>query len=66
MGPQEKEVTATGSKSEVTFETYCPHVYLNGKHIPQDTTVKYLGISRSQTDRENTHHYQTQTTRTTA
>ena len=22
----------------------CPTVYLNGKHIPQDTTVKYLGI----------------------
>jgi len=22
----------------------CPAVYLNGKHIPQDATVKYLGI----------------------
>jgi hypothetical protein len=41
-------IQANGTKStHVTFTLKrgeCPVVLLNGKHIPQDETVKYLGI----------------------
>jgi hypothetical protein len=41
-------IQANGTKStHVTFTLKredCPVVLLNGKHIPQDKTVKYLGI----------------------
>jgi hypothetical protein len=33
----------------------CPAVYLNGKHIPQDATLKYLGIHLDRTLTWKTH-----------
>jgi hypothetical protein len=46
MKPWRIRVNETKS-THVTFTLRredCPAVYLNGRHIPQDSTVKYLGI----------------------